>query len=239
MIIEEGRVLVLRSVDANRQSYGGFQWPELGPVECPDWDPSAVCGYGLHGWLRGEGDGACAQWGPDRVFQVVLVEEAACVHLGGKVKFPRGVVLYTGDIRTAADMIKREYATAAVIGGTAAAGDYGTATAGHGGTATAGDRGTATAGDYGTATAGDYGTATAGYRGTATAGHGGTATAGDRGTATAGDYGTATAGDCGILQIAYFEARRRIAIAYVGAGGIEPNVPYRLNASHKFERVDP
>ncbi|WP_161971455.1 hypothetical protein [Pseudomonas aeruginosa] len=123
--------------------------------------------------------------------------------------------------------------------GTATAGDKGTATAGYKGTATAGYKGTATAGYKGTATAGDEGTATAGRWGTATAGDWGTATAGDEGTATAGDWGAATAGEKGEIRIRYWDEkadRYRTVIGYIGEDGLEPNVPYRLNADHKFAR---
>ncbi|HHW2125239.1 TPA: hypothetical protein ACUUCH_000947 [Pseudomonas aeruginosa] len=132
--------------------------------------------------------------------------------------------------------------------GTATAGNEGTATAGYKGTATAGDWGTATAGYKGTATAGDWGTATAGYKGTATAGYKGTATAGNEGTATAGDCGTATAGDCGTatagrkgeIRIRYWDEkteRYRTVIGYIGEDGLEPNVPYKLNAGRKLVRA--
>ncbi|WP_205870280.1 hypothetical protein [Pseudomonas aeruginosa] len=132
--------------------------------------------------------------------------------------------------------------------GTATAGYKGTATAGDWGTATAGDKGTATAGNWGTATAGDKGTATAGYKGTATAGNWGTATAGNWGTATAGNWGTATAGDKGTatagekgeIRIRYWDEkadRYRTVIGYIGEDGLEPNVPYKLNADRKFVRA--
>ncbi len=132
--------------------------------------------------------------------------------------------------------------------GTATAGDWGTATAGYKGTATAGDWGTATAGNEGTATAGDWGTATAGNEGTATAGNEGTATAGDWGTATAGNEGTATAGNEGTatagkkgeIQIRYWDEkteRYRTVIGYIGEDGLEPDVPYKLNADRKFVRA--
>ncbi len=123
--------------------------------------------------------------------------------------------------------------------GTATAGDEGTATAGNWGTATAGYKGTATAGDEGTATAGNWGTATAGNWGTATAGYKGTATAGDEGTATAGNWGTATAGEKGEIRIRYWDEkadRYRTVIGYIGEDGLEPNVPYKLNADHKLVR---
>ena len=274
--------LILRTCGANMQSYGGFQWPRSGPVSAPDWDSRPECGNGLHGFLRGEGDGSLADWSSNAVWVVAEVE--TFVGLGGKVKFPAAEVIFAGSRLEATALMKARYPDAAVIGahvtvedrrvavvgnrgtatagycGTATAGYYGTATAGNGGTATAGDDGTATAGDRGTATAGnggtatagsggiatagDYGTATAGYYGTATAGDGGTATAGDygtatagnRGTATAGDYGTATAGEGGMLQIYYYDRndRRRLATAYVGENGIQPNVEYELDGNAKF-----
>ncbi|HHX5603339.1 TPA: hypothetical protein ACVFG7_006040 [Pseudomonas aeruginosa] len=132
--------------------------------------------------------------------------------------------------------------------GTATAGDWGTATAGYKGTATAGDwgtatagyKGTATAGYKGTATAGYKGTATAGYKGTATAGYKGTATAGNEGTATAGNEGTATAGRKGEIRIRYWDEkteRYRTVIGYIGEDGLEPNVPYKLNAGRKLVRA--
>ncbi|EIU3463812.1 hypothetical protein L4P80_001037 [Pseudomonas aeruginosa] len=124
--------------------------------------------------------------------------------------------------------------------GTATAGNWGTATAGNWGTATAGGEGTATAGNWGTATAGYKGTATAGYKGTATAGGEGTATAGNWGTATAGDEGTATAGEKGEIRIRYWDEkadRYRTVIGYIGEDGLEPDVPYKLNADRKFVRA--
>jgi hypothetical protein len=222
-------------------SHNRFLWPESGEVSAPDWSEEACCGFGLHGLLKGEGDGDLLNWKPDAKWLVVAVQESEVVDLGGdKVKFPRCRVVYTGDRFTATAIIAVHHPGSVIVGGTATAGDRGTATAGYGGTATAGDRGTATAGYGGTATAGYGGTATAGYggtatagdRGTATAGYGGTATAGDRGTATAGDRGTATAGDRGTLQIRYYDfaaGRYRLTTGYTGENGIEPNKKYKLN----------
>ena len=200
--------LILRTCNADMTSRYGFKWPRSGHVAAPDWNPAPECGNGLHGFLRGEGDGDLADWSSDAVWLVAEVE--TYVDLEGKVKFPAAHVIFAGSRLEAAAIVKARYPDAAVIGanvavenkrvavvgnrGTATAGDEGTATAGNRGTATAGYEGTATAGNRGTATAGDEGTATAGYGGTATAGYGGTATAGDEGTATAGNWGTATAG---------------------------------------------
>jgi len=234
---------ILRTVAADMKSRGGFIWPESGPVSCPDWDATPECGNGLHGFLWGEGNGSLANWSDDAKWLVVKVDKY--VDLKGKVKFPRGEVVFCGTRKGATDEIIRLGAKGAVIGAIATAGDYGTATtgyegtatAGHYGTATVGDEGTATAGDGGTATAGDGGTATAGYRGTATAGdwgtatagYGGTATVGYRGTATAGYRGTATAGNYGTIIIKYWDgARYRLCVGYVGGDGIEPNRAYKV-----------
>jgi len=208
--------LVLRVTACDGTSYGGFKWPLEAGVEvvAPDWKATDKCGNGLHGWLYGNGDHSVRSIREDLQWMVVEVVLSDVVMLGGKVKFPRCVIRYVGDRKSATDyLIANEPRANGVIGasvtvgddqcaqvgalGTATAGHRGTATAGDGGTTTAGDGGTATAGDGGTATAGHRGTATAGHRGTATAGDGGTATAGHRGTATAGDRGTATAGDGG------------------------------------------
>ena len=215
--------LILRTCNADMTSHNGFKWPRSGHVAAPDWNPEPECGNGLHGFLRGEGDGSLADWSRDAVWLVAEVE--TYVDLEGKVKFPVAHVIFAGSRLEATAIVKARYPDAAVIGanvavedgrvavvgdyGTATAGDKGTATAGDGGTATAGNWGTATAGyegkatagNRGTATAGDYGTATAGFGGTATAGFGGTATAGNEGTATAGNRGTATAGNEGTATV--------------------------------------
>jgi hypothetical protein len=212
-------VLVLRTCTADMTGYGGFKWPEKGPVSAPDWVDDYKCGKGLHGWLWGEGDASLGRCNESDAKWLVVEVLAHDIRHGrgeliGKCKFPRGVVVHCGDrVSATAYIMAHGAAGKAVICGTATAGAYGTATAGDGGTATAGNRGTATAGaegtatagykgtatagDWGTATAGDWGTATAGYKGTATAGDWGTAIAGAEGTATAGYKGTATAGDGG------------------------------------------
>ncbi|SHK04766.1 hypothetical protein SAMN05444404_3176 [Ruegeria lacuscaerulensis ITI-1157] len=159
----KGRALVLRTCSADMTSYGGFVWPTEGPVECSDWKPKTKCGNGLHGALWGEGDGSLLNWSPDAVWQVVEIEE--WIDLNGKVKFPRGVVVHTGDQRSATEYIIANGARGAVIGAAVSAGEYGTATAGEYGTASAGYRGTASAGEYGTASAGYRGTASAGEYG--------------------------------------------------------------------------
>jgi hypothetical protein len=218
--------LILRTCNAYMTSHGGFKWPRSGNVAAPDWNPAPECGNGLHGFLRGEGDGDLADWSSDAVWLVAEVE--TYVDLKGKVKFPAANVIFAGSRLEATAIVKARYPDAAVIGANVAVEDRRVAVVGFRGTATAGYRGTATAGNWGTATAGDWGTATAG--------NWGTATAGDQGTATAGYQGTATAGEGGMLQIYYYgrNDRRRIATAYVGENNILPNVKYRLDGNAKF-----
>ena len=211
-------VLCLRTVAADGTAYNGFKWPATGLCEALNWEPTAKCGYGLHGYLKGCGDAESILW--DGLFQVVKVIESEIIDLGGKVKFPRCEVIFTGSQKDATDILLKKYgACGNIIGATVVVGDKQHAIAGNYGTATAGNNGTATAGTYGTATAGDYGNATAGYWGTATAGY----------------RGTATAGEMGRLSILGHDSNRyREVIGYVGENGIEPNVAYKLNNKHEF-----
>ena len=128
--------LILRTCDSDLTSHGGFQWPETGHIEAPDWDPTPNCGNGLHGCLWGEGDGNLLSWNPYARWLVVEVPTSTIVNLSGKVKFPAGTVVHCGD---------RLSATTYLLADPRAAGRTV-----HGSTATAGDRGTATTGNWGT-----------------------------------------------------------------------------------------
>ena len=101
------KALVLRTCDADMTSRSGFVWPASGPVKCPDWDPRPTCGNGLHGALWGEGNGWLFNWKADAVWQVVEVDADSVVDLDGKVKFPRGVVVHTGDQKSATELFIR------------------------------------------------------------------------------------------------------------------------------------
>jgi hypothetical protein len=219
--VGENEVLCMRNCNINLQGYGYFQWPESGLVIAEDWKPSKKCGNGLHGFLRGCGNGHLASFDVNSKWLIFKTNKNEVIDLGDKIKCREAFVLHVGKQEEVFSIMKEIYPDSPVIGCLATAGDYGTATAGDGGTAvarfrgaaitknygtalagengiaTSGDWGKATAGEWGTATAGNYGTATAGNYGTATAGEWGTATAGEWGTATAGRYGTALAGDYG------------------------------------------
>jgi hypothetical protein len=238
-------VLVLRTCSADLKSDNDFQWPESGPVEAPDWSPTPECGRGLHGWLWGAGDWSMKSKDPGAKWLVVEVAKADVIDLGGKVKFPRGVVVACCDhwqdamavirvrvLRTstiASNATKDSEAASATgySGHASATGYYGHASAtGYSGHASA-------TGHYGHASATGYsGHASAtGYSGHASAtGHYGHASAtGDYGWAIAGHNGTARADNNGALTLLWWDEkakRPRVAVGYVGENGIKANTDY-------------
>ena len=242
-------VLVLRTCAADGTSYGAFHWPESGPVECDDWDPKSIPGHGLHGLLWGCGNRSTLSRDPDAIWQVVEVRASEVVDLDGAVKYPRGVVVYSGSCAGAIARITsdpRSLAAASGIRSLAAARGEGSLAAalGFSSTATAVEDGTAATalGAYSAATAVGRGSAaTAVGRGsTATAvGIDATAVAAGEGSkaeafsihghvaAALGISGRARAGVGGTIAVAWRDGeRRRIAVGYVGEDGILPDVWY-------------
>ena len=159
---DDAYVYGIRTANADMTSYGGFRWPESGPVEAPDWRDDDTCGGGLHFLLPGQNspgtwyDDEGAKWLVLRVKRGDY--RTGDGELAGKAKCRRCKVVYCGDMPGAMRFLAERGVPGPWCRGTATAGDCGTATAGDRGTATAGDSGTATAGDRGTATAGDSGT---------------------------------------------------------------------------------
>lgn len=199
-------VLVIRTCGPDMTSYGGFRWPQSGPVEAPDWEPDPIVGCGLHGLLWGTGDGDLLNWSPESKWLVVEVDADVIVDLGDNVKFPRGTVVHCGDRVTAMQyLVKRIVDPARVV----------TTTVGDGGITVAGKNVIAIAGCNGIATAGKYGTAVAGHGGVAMVGHGGIATAGYE----------------GAVIVHYWDERARrmrLAVGYTGEDGLEPCRYYRV-----------
>jgi hypothetical protein len=107
-------VLCLRTIHQDGTSYGDFSWPKLGYVEAPDFSPETECGHGLHGYLRGCGDGDQIDF--DGLFQVVKVLESEVIDLDGKVKFPRCEVILTGSQQEATTFLLQEYPGLPIIG---------------------------------------------------------------------------------------------------------------------------
>ena len=247
------KVLVLRTCNEDMTSTNGFKWPKKGPVKCTDWKPTNECGNGLHGFLFGEGEGELASWADTAKWLVVSVSEADIVNLYGKVKFPKGNVVFCGNRFDATQYIaaRAPNSVKAIIGHTSVSGDKGVSTSGERGTSTSGYMGTSVSGRFGTSTSGDWGTSTSGHYGTSTSGFSGTSTSGDsgtstsddlgtstsgfKGTSTSGDEGTSTSGVGGELRIRWYDGQRyRLAIGYVGEGGILPNIAYCLDDKGNF-----
>jgi len=186
----KGKVLVVRTCNADMTSYNGFVWPKSGVVEAKDFKDNKECGNGLHGWLWSVGDYSNRIGDHDRTWLVVEVEASQIIQLKNKVKFRSGEVIYCGSwwqafeiVRSRRPSQKLESSATGRLGHASATGDYGHASA---------------TGDYGHASAtGDYGHASAtGYSGHASAtGYSGHASAtGDSGHASAtGRLGHASA----------------------------------------------
>ena len=90
------KVLVIKCVSHDMKSYGGFQWPESGPVEAPDWNGKAECGGGLHGWAWGlsVGDGMSPDY--QAKWLVFSADPRDVIDLGGKVKCKKADVIMCG-----------------------------------------------------------------------------------------------------------------------------------------------
>lgn len=163
-------ILVLRTSNHKRKSHCGFQWPALGPVGAPDWDPSPVCGGGLHGLPWGVGNTKLLSCDANSVWQVVLVGTSSNNYVSGegelrdKCKFRQGVVVYIGDRDAAIAMLVQHAPPGTIIPwSTVTSGDYSTVTGGDDSTVTGGSRSTVTGGNHSTVTGGDYSTVTGGY----------------------------------------------------------------------------
>jgi hypothetical protein len=230
--------LVLRTCDAYMVAYNGFQWPESGHVSAPDWDPKPECGHGLHGLLHGCGDYSYLSTQNNAKWLVVKVPKNTCVDIIGKVKFPEGEVIFAGSKDDAIKMIADAYPGEPVVYAKRMVGDNGVAVSGNDGTSISGNDGTSISGNYGTSISGESGTSTSGDRGTSTSGDRGTSTSGYYGTSTSGDYGTSISGIGGRLVIEWYDGSRyRLATAYVGENGIEPNVAYKLDDKGNFVKA--
>lgn len=151
--------LILRTCAADLTSRGGFQWPDVdGIVEVSDWKPTDECGNGAHGWLYGQGDHSCSSYLDSTAkWLVVEVESDSIVMLGGKCKFPKGIVRFVGDKHDATQYLIEHEPRArevAVIGITVTVGDSQSAIGGALSMLTGGNGSTLTGGDGSTLTGG-------------------------------------------------------------------------------------
>ena len=130
----------IRTISADRKSYGGFVWPVFTGkpvrVTAPDWSHEAECGRGLHMCAWGEGDATLYSSSANAVWQVGRTDSALAVELNGKVKAPWLEIVFEGARDAAIAYLQTLPGCAGKVV------NYGTATAGEYGTARAGDHGT-------------------------------------------------------------------------------------------------
>ena len=215
--LRAGYTLMLRTCAADMSAHGGFVWPRSGPVECPDWQPTKACGNGLHGLLRGCGRGSLLNWDEGAMWLVVEILASDVIDLDGKIKVPRGRVLFAGVRLEALALMQRlGHLDEAAVGATLTGGD--------GATLTGGDRATLTGGVGATLTGGDGATLTGGYRATLTG----------------GDRATLTGGDRATFLVKWWDSkaeRWRRTLAEVGEDGIVAGERYQFEAG-KFIRIE-
>ena len=181
---KDGYVLIVKCLNRDGTTYGGFKWPAAGPVKPDKWSRTPDCDSGgLFGWPWGIGIGdgripdACTSW---RVFRakpenVITIGNKVKAVPGGNGELPE--VVYSGPQAGAMafTMFGRVQMVLHNANGSASATGYsGSASAtGYSGSASAtGASGSASATGYsGSASAtGDRGSASAtGYRGSASA----------------------------------------------------------------------
>jgi hypothetical protein len=90
--------------DRGGESYGGFKWPPVGVwIECPNWDPTPVCGGGFHG-QGAEASGALVINGPkDKPARCLFCETRGerVIIEGDKLKVPEARILLVNDLSVA------------------------------------------------------------------------------------------------------------------------------------------
>ena len=247
---------ILRTCREDMTSRNGFTWPRKGPVSCDDWDPEPKCGNGLHGLLMGQGDGSVLDWSSDAIWQVVEVDDSSMVNIGdGKVKFPCGIVVHTGDQKSATDFVIAQGADAEkVVGAFRQCGDRSTLVGGYQSSLVGGSYSTLEGGSYSSLVGGDNSDLAGGTRSTLTGGDRSSLTGGDYSRLMGGDrseltggagsnlvggsYSRLTGGTYSTMTCKWWDGNRyRIITAYVGEDGIDSGVPYRVEKG-KFVRVE-
>jgi hypothetical protein len=216
----EAEAIVLRTCNEDMTSNGGFKWPESGEVVAPDWDPRPVCGYGLHGLLDGEGDWGLMNWSLGAKALLVRVAVSTLVQIGGKVKFPRGVVVKVGHLAAlVCELLCDPNRIVGEVTRIAALAKKGNKV-----------EGTAASGYASKLAASGYASklAASGYASKLAA-------SGNESVALAAGYrSSAKAGERGVIALAWYDEaakRPRLAVGYVGEGGIVADTWYRIDTN--------
>lgn len=100
------KIYILKNVNADGTSFGGFKWPTSGPVESPNWSPEPDTNSGgLFGWPWGIGMGEGKTISNEDQWVVFTADPKEVVQVGRKVKAPRGEVIYYGDFPGAVSVL--------------------------------------------------------------------------------------------------------------------------------------
>ena len=225
-------VQVIRTCDKDMKGFGGFPWPESGPVEAPEeWDKSwgpkpsnyiggfrkdVDCGGGLHGIAGVTDDWGLLNWDIEAKALILKTEKAELLQVSGKVKFRFCVVEKVTSLAAAlcevictafrinqqVEEIKKE--------------------SGHDKIASGADSQLAASGVRSKLAASGVRSQLA-------------ASGKDSVAVAASPCCTAKAGENGAIVLTWHDGNRyRIAVAYVGENGIEAGVFYKLNESGAF-----
>ena len=230
--LKKNEILVLRDVQSDMTSRGGFIYPESGYVEAPDWKPHDRCGNGLHGLPWGTGGEYFISGGNGKYLVLRVNTSKDYIYGSGemvdKCKFKAGEVVYCGSLRGAVDLIQEYAPTNTPINYAMQYGeDKVTQTAGECSTQTAGECSTQTASDGSTQTACDYSTQKAGDWSNQTTGDKSTQTAGERSRQTAGDMSTQTGGIDTVQIIKYHDGNKWTVKTRIVTNK-EANKPYKF-----------
>ena len=203
----DGYVLLVKCVTSDMTSYGGFAWPESGPVKPDAWSRKATCeSGGLFGWPLGIGVGLGKDIIPNERWLVFRAKPENVINIEyGKAKAVPGEdgslpeVVYCGTMAGAMWMTmkhRQAWIEHASRGSASASGDNGSASA-------SGDRGSASA--------------TGSWSSAQVSGNGGIATSSYR----------AMAGEEGCFVIRWHDGERwQFAFGEVGKDGIDAGVWY-------------
>ena len=148
--LRKGKVLGLRTCDANLQAYCQFQW-KAGWNTAPDWLPTQECGNGLHFLLWGEGDSSHLDTSDTAKWLIVEADAKSIIDLDGKHKAETVFAWVFEDRKSAIEFLQKHAPQGVKIHYSTNSGEYGSTNSG-------GDYSTNSGGDCSTNSGGDCST---------------------------------------------------------------------------------
>lgn len=111
----EGNVLILKRISKNRVGHHEFKYPRgIGSkIVCHNWNPTATCGGGIHGWPWGFGLGDGMRYDIHDDIWLVLSEKPENVvgelENGLKCKAKEPIIIFEGSFKDAFEMMTKEW----------------------------------------------------------------------------------------------------------------------------------